>query len=102
MSKIRFGLTAIKGLGEETVDQIIAERKNGKFESLQDFAKRVNPRLVNKKTLEALAFSGGFDEFGDRRAIVDSLDDLTSYAKEYHEKKELGKWDFLEELTKQR
>jgi len=90
-AKIRFGLTAIKGLGEETVDQIIAERKaGGKFESLQGFAKRINPRLVNKKTLEALAFSGGFDEFGDRRAIVDSLDDLTMYAKEYHEKKDAG------------
>lgn len=89
-AKIRFGLTAIKGLGEETVDQIIMERKNGPFESLQDFAKRVNPRLINKKTLEALAFSGGFDEFGDRRAIVDSLDDLTTYAKEYHEKKDAG------------
>lgn len=90
LSKIRFGLTAIKGLGEETVDQIIMERKNGPFESLQDFAKRVNPRLINKKTLEALAFSGGFDEFGDRRAIVDSLDDLAIFAKEYHEKKEAG------------
>jgi DNA polymerase-3 subunit alpha len=90
-AKIRFGLSAIKGLGEETVDQIIAERKSrGKFESLQDFAKRVNPRLINKKTLEALAFSGGFDEFGNRRAVVDSLDDLTIYAKEYHEKKEAG------------
>ena len=90
-AKIRFGLTAIKGLGEETVDQIIAERKSrGKFESLQDFAKRINPKLLNKKTLEALAFSGAFDEFGDRRAIVDSLDDLATFAKEYHEKQEAG------------
>lgn len=89
--KLRFGLTAIKGLGEETVDQIIFERKGGgKFISLQDFAERLPAKLLNKKTLEALAFSGALDEFGDRRAIVDSLDDLAHFAKEHQEKKESG------------
>lgn len=89
--RIRFGLSAIKGLGEETVDQIIFERKKrGKFISLTDFAKRVPAKLMNKKTLEALAFSGAFDEFGDRRAVVDSLDDLSRYAKEEQEKSEAG------------
>lgn len=89
--KIRFGLTAIKGLGEETVDQIIFERqRNGVFESLQDFAKRVPQKLLNKKTLEALAFSGAFDAFGDRKAVVDSLDDLSQYAREFQEKKTAG------------
>ncbi len=91
MKKIRFGLSAIKGMGEETVDQIIFERKNnGAFESLQDFAKRVPAKLVNKKTLEALAFSGAFDAFGDRKAIVESLEDLAHFAKEHHEKAEAG------------
>lgn len=88
---IRFGLTAIKGLGEETVNQIILERKSGgKFESLQDFAKRVPAKLMNKKTLEALAYSGAFDMFGDRGAIVASLDDLASFAKEHQEKSSAG------------
>ena len=85
--KIRFGLTAIKGVGEETVNQIIFERKeNGRFESLQEFSKRVPAKLMNKKTLEALGFSGALDEFGDRRAVVDSLDDLAKFAKEFQEK----------------
>ena len=89
--QIRFGLSAIKGLGEETVDKIILERKNGGyFSSLMDFAKRVPAKLMNKKTLEALAFSGAFDEFGDRKAVVDSLDDLSRYAKEQQEKSEAG------------
>ncbi len=89
--KIRFGLSAIKGMGEDTVDQIMFERKkNGLFKSLSDFAKRVPAKLVNKKTLEALSFSGAFDEFGDRKAIVDSLDDLSKYAKEHQEKEEAG------------
>ncbi len=90
LAKIRFGLSAIKGLGEETVDQIIFERKNGKFLSLQDFAQRVPYKLLNKKTLEALAFSGAFDEFGDRGSIVDSLDKLAIFAKEHHEKQAGG------------
>jgi len=89
--KIRFGLSAIKGLGEDTVDIIIFERnQKGKFKSLQDFVKRVPQKLINKKTVEALAFSGAFDEFGDRRAIVDSIEDLSRFAKEWAEKEQAG------------
>lgn len=89
--KIRFGLSAIKGLGEETVDQIMAERSTGgEFVSLQDFAERVPAKLVNKKTLEALSFSGAFDLFGNRKAVVDSLDDLSNFAREFQDKKEAG------------
>jgi len=88
--KMRFGLTAIKGLGEETVDQIIFERNKKKFTDLADFARRVPQKLLNKKTLEALAFSGAFDEFGDRKAIVDSLDDLSNFARELQNKNEAG------------
>ena len=91
LKKIRFGLTAIKGVGEETVNQLIFERKeNGRFESLQDFAKRVPAKLMNKKTLEALAFSGALDEFGNRKAVVDSLDDLAKFAKEFQTKASSG------------
>ncbi len=90
-SKIRFGLSAIKGLGEDTVDQIIRERKeNGDFESLSDFAKRVPAKLMNKKTLEALAFSGAFDGFGNRKAVVDSLDDLARFAREHQDQSASG------------
>jgi DNA polymerase-3 subunit alpha len=89
--KIRFGLSAIKGLGEETVDQIMAERSaGGSFQSLQDFAERVPAKLVNKKTLEALGFSGAFDVFGNRKAVVDSLDDLSTFAREFQDKRDAG------------
>lgn len=89
--KIRFGLSAIKGLGEETVNQIMAERSAGEyFTSLQNFAERVPAKLVNKKTLEALGFSGAFDTFGNRKAVVDSLDDLSAFAREFQDKKEAG------------
>ncbi len=91
LSKIRFGLTAIKGLGEDTVDIIIFERnQNGKYKNLQDFAKRVPAKVMNKKTLEALAFSGALDAFGNRGAIVDSLDELAKFARDYQHKESAG------------
>ena len=63
---IRFGLAAIKGVGELAVEQIISEReKNGLFTSIFDFAKRVNLRSVNKRSFEALAMAGAFDGFPD-------------------------------------
>ncbi len=62
--EIRFGLGGLKGVGEAAVESIISERqKNGPFTNLFDFIKRINQRTVNKKTLESLAYAGGFDCF---------------------------------------
>ena len=62
--EIRFGLGGLKGVGEAAVESIITERqKNGSFVNLFDFIKRINQRTVNKKTLESLAYAGGFDCF---------------------------------------
>ncbi|MCO5259022.1 MAG: DNA polymerase III subunit alpha [Crocinitomicaceae bacterium] len=61
---IRFGLGAIKGLGNGPVSAIISEREeNGPFKSIFDFAKRVSSRECNKKAYEGLIFGGGFDSF---------------------------------------
>ena len=61
---IRFGMAAIKGVGESAVNAIIEERdKNGPFRSIFDFVKRINLRAVNKRSLEALAKAGAFDSF---------------------------------------
>jgi len=63
---IRFGLAGMKGVGEAAVESIIEEReKNGPFLSIFDMIKRINQRTVNKKTLESLAYAGGFDCFSD-------------------------------------
>ncbi len=62
--EIRFGMAAIKGLGGNAVEEIIAERsRNGVFSSVFDFAKRINLRIVNKRSFEALAMAGAFDSF---------------------------------------
>ncbi|MCK9611430.1 MAG: DNA polymerase III subunit alpha [Bacteroidales bacterium] len=66
--EIRFGLAAIKGLGNAAVDAIITERKNGYFKNIFDFLNRVTLRTVNKKSIEALAMAGAFDSMGIHRA----------------------------------
>jgi DNA polymerase-3 subunit alpha len=63
---LRFGLTAIKGVGEGAVEDIIRERENnGDYKNIFDFVERVNLQSVNKKNLEALAMAGAFDSFGN-------------------------------------
>ena len=63
---IRFGLAAIKGLGESAVHHIIEERnKNGVFSDIFDFVERINLTTVNKRSVEALVMAGGFDSFGN-------------------------------------
>lgn len=63
--EIRFGLSAIKGMGTPAADAIVAEReKNGPYKDIFDFAQRVDFSNVNRKAFESLALSGGFDSFG--------------------------------------
>ncbi len=66
--EIRFGLAAIKGLGDGVAQAIIEEReKNGPYKDIFDFVQRINFSQVNRRAFEALALSGGFDSFGIRR-----------------------------------
>ncbi len=66
--EIRFGLSAIKGMGDAAAINIIEEReKNGPYKDIYDFVQRVNLSAVNRKALESLALSGGLDSFGIRR-----------------------------------
>ncbi|MBR1881249.1 MAG: DNA polymerase III subunit alpha [Prevotella sp.] len=66
--EIRFGLAAIKGMGDGVAQAIIDEReKNGPYKDIFDFVQRINFGQINRKAFEALALSGGFDSFGYRR-----------------------------------
>ncbi|HZL09306.1 MAG TPA: DNA polymerase III subunit alpha [Prolixibacteraceae bacterium] len=60
---IRFGMAAIKGVGEGAVQEIIKARKGGEFKDIYDFVERVNLQSVNKKNIEALTMAGAFDSF---------------------------------------
>ena len=74
--RIRFGLCAIKNVGESAIDTVIrARREKGSFENLFDFCSDVDLRLVNKKCLESLVQAGAFDSMGSHRAqYMDNLE----------------------------
>lgn len=73
---IRFGMAAIKGVGSNVVEGIVAERtENGKFSGVFDLAKRLDSKSINKKSLEALALAGAFDSYeGITRSMFFALD----------------------------
>lgn len=81
-NEIRFGLLAIKNLGADVINVIVAEReKNGPFKSLEDLLARVQGRALNKKSMEAMAMSGALDSFGERGALMENMDLILGYAK---------------------
>ena len=66
--EIRFGLSAIKGMGASAAESIVREREaNGPYKDIYDFAERIDLSNVNRKAFESLAYSGGFDSFGLQR-----------------------------------
>jgi DNA polymerase-3 subunit alpha len=70
-SGIRYSLAALRNVGRQAVDHICAERdKRGRFKDVSEFARAINPRLVNKRALETLAAAGAFDELGIDRATA--------------------------------
>ena len=94
--EIRFGLSAIKGMGTGAAMAIVNEReKNGAYKSIFDFAERIDLSNVNRKAFESLAYSGGFDSFGLQREEyfgvnskgVTFLDSLVRYAQLFQQEK---------------
>jgi DNA polymerase-3 subunit alpha len=79
--KIRFGLAAIKNVGEGAVESIIKARNEAAFASFFDFAKRVDTKAVNKRALEALVCAGGFDSqnLGHRAQLFHAIDDAIRF-----------------------
>jgi len=78
---IRYALAAIKGVGRQVVESIVSARGDKPFTSLADFASRINPRLVNKRTLEALIAAGAFDELEpDRARATAAIDAMMALA----------------------
>lgn len=93
---LRFGLLAVKGLGEDVVEEIVKERKKeGLFKDIADFACRVPGRAFNKKSLEALAKSGGLDLFGDRNQILFNVETLLEFHKRVEQEAASGQSDLF-------
>ena len=87
-SKIRFGLAAVKNVGENAIESIIEARNNGKFSSLFEFCERVDLKKVNKRVIEGLIKCGAFDSTGDYRSrMMASLEDCVDYGQRLQKEK---------------
>ncbi len=92
---IRFGMGAIKNVGQNSVEMIIDARNDEPFEDLNDFIHRVDLRKVGKRALECLIRVGALDTFSDRRAIFSSLDRLVAISESHFRAKEEGQLTFF-------
>ncbi len=76
-TRIRFGLNAVKNVGDNLVAAVIAERKaSGPYKNLEDFLRRVQSKDLNRKSLECLIKTGALDRFGERKQMLESVQDL--------------------------
>jgi len=78
--KIRFGLAAIKNVGENAVNEILARRKEARFQNIFDFMERVDQRLINKRIIESLIKAGAFDSLHhNRNQLFSSLEEIIHF-----------------------
>lgn len=98
--KILFGLSAIRNLGEGAIENILQKReKGGEFQSLADFCDRVDLRVVNRRTLESLIYSGAFDRLEpNRKQLIQDLDVLISWAQDRAKDRESGQINIFDML----
>jgi DNA polymerase-3 subunit alpha len=89
--KILYAMGAVKGVGEQAVEHIVEVRGDTPFQSLGDFARRISPKALNKRTLENLVAAGAFDELEPNRArVFEGLDRIMGLAQRTEENKTLG------------
>jgi DNA polymerase-3 subunit alpha len=89
---VRYALAALKGVGERAMELLIEERdERGRFQSLDDFARRVDPRLLNKRQVETLAGAGAFDGIApDRAGVFAAAETILAVAQRTHESRTSG------------
>ncbi|MDB5176869.1 MAG: dnaE [Candidatus Saccharibacteria bacterium] len=93
--QIRFGMAAIKGVGVSAVEEILRARADGKFVSVEDFAKRVSTKKFNKRAWESLIKCGGFDQLGDRSDLLFNLETIQSFASKLQKEASSGQTDLF-------
>jgi DNA polymerase-3 subunit alpha len=87
-NQIRFGLLAIKNVGENIVEAIVKERKlGGPFQLIEDFVTRINSKDFNKKSLESLMKAGVFDKFAERNLLLFNVERLLEFNRENQKQK---------------
>lgn len=100
--QVRFGMSAIKNLGRNAVEEIIRVRDaDGPFASIEDFVKRVSTRMVNRKSWESLIKSGSFDAFEERNHLLVNLDAILAYGSKIQKEAASGQTDLFGEVSEQ-
>jgi DNA polymerase-3 subunit alpha len=90
-NKLRFGLLAIKGMGEDVAESIIKQRKaGGPYKDLADFAKRITHKSFNRRSLESLIKAGALDRFGERNALFFNIEAILEYHRRINEEANTG------------
>ncbi len=97
--QIRFGMAAVKGVGVGVVEEILRARADGKFVSVEDFAKRVSTSKFTKKAWDSLIKSGGFDNLGDRSDLLFNLETIQAFASKLQKETLSGQTDLFGDLT---
>lgn len=87
---IRYGLAAVKNVGEGPVEAILAGRQAGPFPALEALCERVDLRKVGKKALECLIKVGALDAFGERAQLLEGIDQMVGVSRSRHEAEEAG------------
>lgn len=97
---IRFGLSGIKNVGHAAIENIINERNsNGPFQSVSDFCLRVDSQKINKRVFESLIKVGALDQFGERSAILASIEKIRMECDKLNSKKSNGQFSLFEAPT---
>ena len=94
-NEIRFGMAAVKGVGVGVVEEILRAREDGKFASIEDFAKRVSTQKVNKKAWDSLIKTGAFDEMADRSDLLFNLETIQAFASKLQKEALSGQTDLF-------
>jgi DNA polymerase-3 subunit alpha len=92
---IRFGLGAIKNVGQSPVEAIVEARGDEPFKDINDFARRVDLRKVQRRAMESLIRVGALDSFGERRALLVGLDAVMAISESHFRAKECGQMTFF-------
>ena len=82
---VRFGLSAIKNVGKAVAEEIVENRKTGgKFRSLEDFVTRLDGKVINKKSLEAMTMAGALEDFAERGQILANMEKILNFSSAVH------------------
>ena len=95
--KIYYGLSAVKGVGRAMAEHIVEVRGDQPYKDLGDFARRVDPRVLNKRTMETLVNAGAFDSLAPRREVAfAAIDTVISMAQALTSERNEGQWNMFD------